>query len=1108
MKIIAQILFFIFCLGVDSFAQSSVLAQGKWLKVSVSKEGVYNLNSDFFKRSKVSTKSINPQNVRVFTGQMDVLPQKNSDSRIFDLEELRVFSNDTDQKLDSNDDILFYAGSIHQKYYDITCKCIKQKTNPYSNLGYYFINISDEPAKKIIVEKTVITKTPIDFMLGFEYQEKELKNVLSSGRQWFGDFFYNNIDQTASLKNLHNVANIKFFAQVMGIGRSQQTLTINVNGEQISKLILPVSTYNPSDNYARYNRFSNLSEISLDYKPTNPNLKISYSLSTENSLNAGAYLDFLAITYPKILVVDGVSQEHYYYLKGQNQAFTVSNLSSNTKIWNLENSYHPLEISLNAINNKSVFELSTNKEISSILIFDTKKCPSPTFVGEVINQNVKTNLSPELLVIYPLKFKNEIEPFLIHKRKNMGVEALGVPIEEIYNEFSSGKVDPTAIRDVIRYFWNKDKSKLKYVLLVGDASFDYKNNNNISYVDIETLIPTYESLESLEPIYSYSSDDYFGFLEDAEGDWPEGKSFNNFWVSNYQNDHSLDVAIGRLPVKSQLETRNVVKKIIDYELNTIQEWKNKLTFVADNKDFNIHQRDADKLSELADINFGGFEISKIFLDDFVAENISNNPTVPSATKALTEKVNEGSFIVNYNGHGSEEGWAQEKLLTIGNILNWQNTDKLPIFFTATCQFGKFDNPNLVSGAELSLLNPKGGAIALLTTTRPVYSSTNERINSAFYNNISKASTLGDLFKITKNQSIEGEINRNFSLLGDPSLKIPNFNNKLIINLINDKNPEGSILNILEKVNIKGSSKIKEGVVYYKILDKPLNKKTLGNFPDSPAFSYQKTDNVLIQGKFKIIDNKFEGNFQLPRNILNGDGNSKMIFYATNSDSTLNDYGFFSNFIINNKVSTQITDILPPKIAFQGLNSQNLIFTISDESGMNLSATDSAFAMKIILNDSIVIIASKYYKADFDYKKGQLTYNVGTLPNGLQKVRIIVYDSYNNRADQSFLFDNIKPKLSIINHYNYPNPLINYTSIDIFHNREGDQLETKLYIYDLLGRQVSEYSQYCNNCPAKIDFGLDFEAKNVLGNPIIYKIQLKSLIDNSETHVSGKMLFWK
>lgn len=74
-------------------------------------------------------------------------------------------------------------------------------------------------------------------------------------------------------------------------------------------------------------------------------------------------------------------------------------------------------------------------------------------------------------------------------------------------------------------------------------------------------------------------------------------------------------------------------------------------------------------------------------------------------------MEEGSFVINYNGHGSEEGWAQEKLLTFSDILNWRN-QKQPILFTATCQFGKFDNPAIVSGAELSLLNATGGAIAL------------------------------------------------------------------------------------------------------------------------------------------------------------------------------------------------------------------------------------------------------------------------------------------------------------------------------------------------------------------------------------------------------------
>ncbi len=46
-------------------------------------------------------------------------------------------------------------------------------------------------------------------------------------------------------------------------------------------------------------------------------------------------------------------------------------------------------------------------------------------------------------------------------------------------------------------------------------------------------------------------------------------------------------------------------------------------------------------------------------------------------------------------------------------------------------------PLITSGGELLLNKGNGGAIALLTTTRPVFSQTNFRLNNQFYKNVFK-----------------------------------------------------------------------------------------------------------------------------------------------------------------------------------------------------------------------------------------------------------------------------------------------------------------------------------------------------------------------------------
>jgi hypothetical protein len=114
----------------------------------------------------------------------------------------------------------------------------------------------------------------------------------------------------------------------------------------------------------------------------------------------------------------------------------------------------------------------------------------------------------------------------------------------------------TAIRDYIKFIYDQgnNSDRIQSVLLFGKGSFDYKDR-----IDRNTnFVPIYSSRNSLHPISSYSSDDYFTFMDAEEGEWPESGNGN----------HLMDVGIGRLPVKTIEEARIVVDKLINYALNT------------------------------------------------------------------------------------------------------------------------------------------------------------------------------------------------------------------------------------------------------------------------------------------------------------------------------------------------------------------------------------------------------------------------------------------------------------------------------------------------------------------------------------------------------------
>jgi hypothetical protein len=282
--------------------QKSVLSEGEWIKVSVNKSGIYKIDLAFLKKNVANFKSIDPQKIRIFTGTIKALPQANSTDRIQDLRQIPVKCNDTDRKLDTSDEVLFYGESPHEEYYDTISTKLKHKLNPYANENFYFINFNKEDALKLETLSSLRSSNPTVSKLTFyNYVEKESKNLLASGREWFGDFFYNT--QSYELATPDAESDISITMNILGVGRSDQTLDLKINNQSVGKYTLARSLYNSTDNLARYNRVSNLTEVSTVIEKNNT-INIGLNLSTIGSANAGAYIDFYEYQYERNLKYD------------------------------------------------------------------------------------------------------------------------------------------------------------------------------------------------------------------------------------------------------------------------------------------------------------------------------------------------------------------------------------------------------------------------------------------------------------------------------------------------------------------------------------------------------------------------------------------------------------------------------------------------------------------------------------------------------------------------------------------------------------------------------------------------------------------------------------
>ena len=1114
----------LFCFSEITFfahAQSSVLATGDWYKITTTRTGVHRLDADFLKEAGIDISKINPQNLRFFGNGGHVLPQANNIARPQDLTENAIeVVGESDTKFDPTDYVLFYAESPHKIIYNTDYQQFTHQNNPYSDTTFFFLNVSNSKGLRIKNQTLVTSNNVIKTFDDFSFYELDQRNIVSlggrdlggSGREWYGESFGVSPEISFDLKTDGILPNstLKLTSAVLGASVVPTKISVKLNtdsllGEQNLRTIgtgtYDIKGYENIQTFSAIANGKNAQKLTLSFDKNRQNTSVAYLNYFE--IQTKRKLQF----YEQQTFVRSIESLGY---KSVN--FNVSQANNTHKIWEITNPLLPENIPFQVANAEVNFGIETQDKLKTFVLFSGSNLIKPHSIEKIINQNLRQIQTPDLLIVTIKNWQKEAERLADFRRRNDGLEVAVVDIQEIYNEFGSGSPDPTAIRDFGRFLWLKNPKKFKYLLLFADASFDYKNLIQYASIDTKLQIPTYQSRESLHPVRSHSSDDYFGFFEENEGEWQENSLGNT----------TLEIGIGRLPTKNILEAKNMVDKLIYYARNqrTVGSWRRKISFVADDGDANIHQQDADNISSSMLKTTQDFIVNKIYVDAFPQVATANGATAPEVNKALNKTVNEGALIINYSGHGGTDGWTEEKIVTREQIQNWRNLDNMPLFLTATCSFGRFDDPGNVSGAEIAILSPKGAAIGLLTTTRPVFSNTNFLLNTAFYqafslknNNISLR--LGDILRTTKNNSFSDVFNRNFSLLGDPSMKLAYPTDKIILTKINGLSPEKQTLKALAKVSLEGEisnatdglrKDIFNGKILVSVFDKPSEVSTLGQ--KTTKFRYKTYRNQIFEGLVEVKNGLFKINFVVPKDINYQLGQGRVNFYAVAADSTTDATGSYNELNIGGSEANLINDTQAPKIVLSVDENNKLTAQISDENGINISQAGVGHEMILTLNDTLQIVANQYFTNQEDYTKGSLKYAFGKLPAGQHTVKLKVWDTYNNSAEVALKFVVENSILKIFQAYNYPNPVENSTSFYIEHNAENQDLTFKISVFDGTGKRVFHQIEQCYICDKSIDLGMKIEPKDWINGTYFYQILLSSTSDKGSTSFSGKMVFWK
>ena len=1050
----------------------------------------------------------------------------NSDFRYDGLQENAILvSGEEDEQFDANDFILFYGKGPHQWKVNTTSPNLsRHQTNIYTDKAFYFISVDNGLGKRIenATEITAPANQQITTFNDYVFFEEEKVNLFDNGQQWFGKdlSFDNTTTVTFNFTNLNTSKDIFIRLRGVTISSTQSVMDVTVNDQNLASLNFPNIPSVPGNLTLGTPR-----EIGRSIRVSNNPIQVKISYNNNGNPSAKAFLDYIELIGFKNLTANG-KQFSFRNLEAASLPtssileYSIQNNTHISQVWNVTDYIKPT-----LINNQSTsgtdytFKTNGGALQEFIVVSDTDYfTPEILPTSLVPSQNLHSLQDLDYLIITQDYLMNEAERLAEYHRLNSGLTVKVVNLEEIYNEFSSGSPDLTAIRDFVRHFYtnaSSHDSRIKYVCLFGDASFDYKDringNNNI--------VPALQSYESFNLANSYVTDDYYGMMDDSEG--------------NLSTNDKQDVATGRYPITTVAEAKMVIDKTLNYYATTsFGDWRNSITVVADDPDVASEFRLQETVEKIADTIKNRrpiFNLTKIYADAFVQETSAGGERYPDVNEAINNAIESGTLVIDYFGHGGEDGWAGERILEVPQIQDWNNLNTLPLMITVTCEFSRFDNPRRPTGGEFVFLNKNGGAVNMITTTREIFISVGQRFNEVLVKKLfgfrGEDYTIAEALMHMKNDpsSLSTEQRLFVFCLGDPAMKLAQAKPNIRLTKVNDVDISQPVdtLKALSKIKLEGvvtdiSNNILtdfNGIISTSIFDKSVDRTTLDNNGFGNRLTFDAIESKIFRGRASVTNGVFTFEFIVPKDIRIAFGKAKISMYA--DDKKIDKAGVNQEIIVGGINQNAPEDTIGPTIQLfmddesfvDGGNtskSPHFIAILEDASGINTSITAVDHDIIAILdgNQANPYVLNNFYQTDLDdFTKGKVKFPFRNLAAGMHTINFKCWDTYNNPSESTLNFVVVDDRdLVLSNVLNYPNPFINYTEFWFNHNKPNEPLEVQVQIFTVSGKLIKTINQLVQseNLSRSISWnGLDDFGNKIGKGVYIYKLNVKSILSNTK-----------
>ena len=1126
---------------------NSVLSSGSWYRFYIDKTGVFKLTKSFLNQLGVNTNAVDPRTIKIFGNGGAMLPLENDVDYPFDLTENAIkFVGEEDGDFGSNDYILFY-GEGPTGYNEES----NTNINAYTDKSYYYVNISGGLGKRIqnINQPEEAANVVFDTFQDYQFYEVDEYNIVKVGRRWFGDRF--NLESQREYEftfpNLITSEPAKIKIYTAAISAIQTSMDVKLNNN-------PINVFNFAAIDFESPTLANGQSFTNDIILNSENLTFSLEYNNNGNPSSSAYLDYISVEATRALTYDGdqlIFKNNAVATSSGIVQYNIANAGSVAEVWDITDKFNVAAIS--NTDNESVFSFkSIAGSLKNYIAFSNTDYFQPLRDGSVSvsNQNLKGTIFQnnqgqfqdiDYIIVTPNNLISQAERLADINRNQYNLNVKVVTLDDIYLEFSSGNQDVSAIRNFIRYVYHNASSpqnRIKYLCLFGDASFDYKDriqgNTNI--------VPIWNSLDSFSITSSYISDDFYGMMDENEGDM--------------STSNKLDIAVGRIIANNPQQAKELVDKIDSYyKEQSYGSWRNNVIVVSDDVDVaweKVLQETTDEIGNQITEQKPFLNVVKIHSDAYQQESSASGERNPDVNKAIRDGIEVGALVLNYFGHGGEDGIGRERIFDKIDSQEINNTCKYNCFVTVTCEYTKFDDPTRPTAGEYTYWNKDGGAICLITTTRQIFVSVGVSFNVtlddylfAFYDNpeVSAAEAL----RLTKiDPAISGISQKRLVFyIGDPAMKLAFAKPNIVLTKINDidVSQNTDTLEALGRVKLSGEVQDEfgnlisnyNGILSAKVFDKNIQRQTLGNNGVTQngqliIMDFETLGEIIFNGQATIQNGQFEFNFVVPRDIGIPVGPGKVSFYAKQDNQLDDKAGASFDIQVGGINENAEEDNIGPVIQLY-MNDENfvsggitneapsLLAKLQDENGINTASGIGHDIIAIIDGDETnPYVLNDYYQANVDdFQNGTVSYPFRDLEPGTHTLTLKAWDVYNNSstAEIQFVVFDKDEKLVIKNVLNYPNPFVDYTEFWFNHN-SSEPLDVSIQIFTVSGKLVrtlngqTNSSGCCGNGATALSKDIVWDGRDDFGDKIgkgvyIYKLKVRSNQLNKQVEKIQKLV---